>query len=81
MDEYGNSWKFDNVWTKDYIPQIKGDKLSTHGFDRHHFLFDNYKQKQIQLAEKTLEKILQGKEIQKDLKSFKTIELFTNNEL
>lgn len=63
VDDDGNGWTFDKIWTKDYIPPEKKPTLTSHGYDRFDIGFQGYKQEQEVLAQKTLDKILLGKKL------------------
>jgi len=56
IDSDGNTWTFDKEWAMDYVPKGKIiDKISSHGYDRNHALFDIYKQGQELLAKQTVD--------------------------
>jgi len=76
IDEAGNTWTFDKIWTMDYI--LKGkidDGITMHGIDRNNARFDVYKQGQILLAKQKLQELLGVETIENDLNGngFETI--------
>jgi len=61
VDEAGNTWTFDKIWTMDYIPKGKiSDGYSKHGIDRNNAWFDAYKEGQNLLANELLEQLCQS---------------------
>jgi len=57
VDENGNTWTFDKIWTMDYIPKGKiVDGITKHGIDRNNAWFNEYKQGQVLLASSYFEK-------------------------
>ncbi|MBS3922404.1 MAG: hypothetical protein KGZ37_04555 [Nitrosarchaeum sp.] len=68
IDSQGNSWTFDKgIWTIDYIPNEKIiKKVSSHGIDRNHVLFESYKIEQESIAADILKSLLNEKQIDSD---------------
>jgi len=56
IDQQGNTWTFDKVWKKDYIPNTKiDDGITSHWYDRNHEAFSYYKYGQELLAKQILD--------------------------
>jgi len=56
IDQQGNTWTFDKVWEKDYIPNTKiDDGISSQVYDRNHVAFSSYKYGQELLAKQILD--------------------------
>lgn len=57
IDDIGNTWTFDKIWKKDYVPREKSTKITKHGIDRHHALFESYRVSQQLIAKEKLDKV------------------------
>jgi len=56
IDQQDNTWTFDKVWKKDYIPNTKiDDGITSHWYDRNHEAFSYYKYGQELLAKQILD--------------------------
>ncbi len=57
IDDAGNTSTFDKKWKKDYVPREKSTKITKHGIDRHHILFEFYRVSQQLIAKEKLGKV------------------------
>lgn len=76
VDENGDLWTYDKTWIKNFkIQKTIDEEPTSHGYNRNHDKFKEYKENQIRLAESKLKELLLNKTLTEDMSEPKSISI------